>query len=333
MRRRAVSTILILSRRDLEPLVPFADYVEAMAEAFRLHAAGRCAAPAPLHIAGEDGGFHVKGASLPLGAGYVAFKTNANFPHNGRRAGLPTIQGAVLLMDARTGTPLALLDSIEITIKRTGAATALAARYLARPESTTATICGCGAQGRIQLQALLHVLPIRRVFAWDADAQAAAVYAEQMSDKHGIEVVAVGDLASATLVSDVIATCTTSSRPFLGSSAVRPGTFIAAVGADNPEKSELHPELMARAAVVADVLDQAVTMGDLHHAVAAGVMRKEDARAELGAVVSGAAPGRTRPEEIIVFDSTGTGIQDVAAAVRAYETALTRQCGSRIELA
>jgi ornithine cyclodeaminase/alanine dehydrogenase-like protein (mu-crystallin family) len=84
-----MSTILILSRRDLEPLVPFADYVEAVAEAFRLHTSGRAVAPAPLYIAGEDGGFHVKGASLPLGNGYVAFKTNANFPQNKRRAGPP----------------------------------------------------------------------------------------------------------------------------------------------------------------------------------------------------------------------------------------------------
>ena len=328
-----MSTILILSRRDLEPLVPFADYVDAVAEAFRLHAAGRSVAPAPLHIAADDGGFHVKGASLPRGAGYVAFKTNANFPANGRRAGLPTIQGAVLLLDARTGTPLALLDSIEITIKRTGAATALAARHLARPDSATATICGCGVQGRIQLQALLHVLPVRRVFAWDADARVAAVYAQQMSEAHRIDVAVASDLASATLKSDVIVTCTSSTRPFLGPSAVRAGTFIAAVGADNPEKSELAPELMARAIVVPDILDQAIHMGDLHHALAAGALRKEDAHAELGVVISGTAPGRARLDEITIFDSTGTGIQDVAAAAVAYELALKRHCGSRIELA
>lgn len=328
-----MSTILILSRRDVEPLVPFADYVEAVAEAFRLHAAGRSVAPAPLYIAGEDGGFHVKGASLPLGPGYVAFKTNANFPENKRRAGLPTIQGAVLLLDARTGTPLALLDSIEITIKRTAAATALAARYLARPESATVTVCGCGAQGKAQLLALRHVLDIRRVFAWDADADAAAAYAAQMSGEHGIEVVPAPDLASATLASDVIVTCTTATRPFLAFCAVRPGTFIAAVGADNPQKSELHPELMAHATVVPDVLDQAVYMGDLHHAIDAGAMTREDVRVELGALVSGDARGRSAPDEITIFDSTGTGIQDVAAAARAYEVALTRQCGSRIELA
>ena len=109
--------------------------------------------------------------------------------------------------------------------------------------------------------------------------------------------------------------------------------LIAAVGADNPHKSELHPELMARATVVPDVLDQAVYMGDLHHAMDAGVMTREDVRAELGTLISGAGPGRARSDDITIFDSTGTGIQDVAAAARAYEVALTRQGGSRIELA
>src|SRR4051812_34729954 len=139
-------SLIVLSRRDLAALMPFAEYVEAVAAAFGLHAQGRALAPAPMHIPAEGGGFHVKAGSLPLGAGYAAFKINANFPDNRRRHGLPTIQGAIVLFDAARGTPLALLDAIEITIKRTGAATAVAARYLARPDSRVATICGCGEQ-------------------------------------------------------------------------------------------------------------------------------------------------------------------------------------------
>jgi ornithine cyclodeaminase/alanine dehydrogenase-like protein (mu-crystallin family) len=136
--------IILLSRRDIESLMPFAEYVAAIANGFRLHAEGQAATPAPLHIPVQGGGFHVKSASLTLGRRYVAIKTNANFPQNRRVRDLPTIQGAILLLDAEDGRPLAFLDSIEITIKRTGAATAVAARYLARPESRTATICGAG---------------------------------------------------------------------------------------------------------------------------------------------------------------------------------------------
>ncbi|MSO75380.1 MAG: ornithine cyclodeaminase family protein [Alphaproteobacteria bacterium] len=328
-----MSDILILSRRDLQAVMRFADYVEAVDQAFRLHAEGRSASPPPLHIQAEDGGFHAKAAGLTLGRPYVAVKVNANFPGNRRRFGLPTIQGAVLLLDGANGTPLALLDSIEITIQRTGAATAIAARHLARPDSATATVCGCGAQGRIQLKALHHSLGLRRAFAWDVDGDAAAGYGREMSSELGIKVVAVTDHRPATRQSDVIATCTTASEPFLGIDDVRPGTFIAAIGADNPDKREIAPALMAQATVVADMLAQCVAMGDLHHALAAGAMREGDVHGELADLVGGRRPGRTRGDEITIFDSTGTGIQDVAAAARAYELALEAGRGTRCRLA
>src|ERR1041384_1982047 len=113
--------IILLSRRDLVPLMPFGAYVDAVAEAFRLHAQGRAVLPAPMHVVAEAGGFHVKAGGLPFGPGYVAFKVNANYPNNRATNRLPTIQGAILLFNTKTGSPVALLDSIEITIKRTGA--------------------------------------------------------------------------------------------------------------------------------------------------------------------------------------------------------------------
>ena len=128
-------SLIVLSKQDLTALMPFGSYVDAVADAFRLHAEGRAVSPPPMHIPAEGGGFHVKAGSLPIGSGYTAIKVNGNFPNNRATHGLPTIQGAILLFDTATGSPVALLDSIEITIKRTGAATAVAARYLARPES------------------------------------------------------------------------------------------------------------------------------------------------------------------------------------------------------
>jgi alanine dehydrogenase len=327
-----MSQILVLSGRELRDVMTFGDYIEAVEQAFRLHGEGRSISPPPLHIAAEGGGFHAKGAGLPLARPYVAVKINANFPENRRRFDLPTIQGAVLLLDGVNGSPLALLDSIEITIQRTGAATAVAARHLARPGSTTATICGCGAQGRVQLTALQHVLGLKRVFAWDADGEARTAFARQMSAALGIDIEPVSDYGAATRQSDVIAACTTAGRPYLGEGDVRPGTFIAAVGADNPEKSEISPTLMARATVIADMTAQAAAMGDLHHALAAGTMTVEAVQGELADLVTGRRPGRTRVDEITIFDSTGTGIQDVAAAARAYELALTAGRGTRCSL-
>ena len=322
----------ILTRGELAALMPFGAYVEAVAEAFRLHAEGRSVLPPPMHIPADGGGFHVKAASLPLATGYVAIKTNSNFPHNHVARGLPTIQGAILLFDAASGVPLALLDSIEITIKRTGAATAVAARYLARPDSRTVTICGCGAQGRVQLDAVRHVLDLRRVFVFDIDRGAAAAFAAEIAAMHGLDVEVPDTLRAATLESDVIATCTTSHAPFIGIADVRPGTFVAAIGADNPEKSEIDPQLMGRARVVTDVSAQCGVMGDLHHAIRAGAMTETDVHAELGELVMGRRAGRTRADDIMIFDGCGVGIQDAAAAARAFELARGRGVGVRMSL-
>jgi alanine dehydrogenase len=321
--------IILLSRRDLADLMPFGAYVDAVADAFRLHAQGRTVLPAPMHVVAEAGGFHVKAGGLPSGPGYVAFKVNANFPNNRLTHGLPTIQGAILLFNSATGSPVALLDSIEITIKRTGAATAVAARHLARPDSRVATIVGCGEQGRVQLEALRHVLDLKRVFLFDRDRQAAAGLAAEI---HGVEVEIASSLLDATLASDVIVTCTPAKAAFLGPEDVKPGTFIAAIGADNPEKSEIAPELMARARVITDVTAQAVYMGDLHHAIEAGAMHEADVHAEIGEIIDGREIGRANKEEITIFDGTGVGIQDVAASVCAYELALERGAGTRVGL-
>jgi len=320
--------IVVLSQSDLRAVMAFGDYVEAVADGFRQLAEGGSEAPVPLHMSARHGSFHVKAATLARGSGYVAVKINGNFPDNRTRNGLPTIQGTVFLADAGNGRPLALLDSMEITLQRTGAATAVAARHLARPDSRTATICGCGTQGPIQLIALRHALDLRRVFAWDIDPRAAQRFAERMAAETGLDVRAVETLSEASLSSDVIVTCTAANAPFLGIDDVRPGTFIAAVGADNPHKSEIHPALMARARVVVDVLEQSVVMGDLHHAIAAGTMTAGDVHAELGAIVAGLRHGRQTAEEITLFDSSGTGAQDVAAAAHAYERARARGIGT-----
>jgi alanine dehydrogenase len=131
----------------------------------------------------------------------------------------------------------------------------------------------------------------------------------------------VSNLAKAIGESDIVITCTTARRYFVTREMVRPGTFIAAVGADHEEKQEIEPQLMARAKVVTDLTEQAATIGDLHHAIDAGVMSREDVHAQLGEVVAGRRPGRTGDEEITIFDSTGTGLQDAAAALAVYRRA------------
>lgn len=320
-------TVLLLTGRDVAALMTSADYLSAVETAFRLSKEGRAPSPPPMHIPGTgSGAFHAKGAALQGERKLVALKLNGNFPDNAIR-GLPTIQGVIVLCDAENGTVLALMDSIEITLRRTAAASALAAKHLARKDARTLSVIGCGAQARPQVEALADVLQLHRGVAWDIDTAKADTCSAELGRALGIPFERAPSLHAAARAGDVIVTCTTARSPFLTLDDVSPGTFIAAVGADNPEKSELEPNLMAKAKVVVDVLDQCLVMGDLHHAVNAGAMTTADVYADLGDIVTGAKPGRLRPEEIIVFDSTGTAIQDVTSAAQAFQRAVESGLG------
>lgn len=328
-----MTATLLLTRADVARVLDLRECIDAVERAFRLHAEGATVPPGTLGVHVAGGGFHVKTAGLLAGRPIFAAKVNANFPANPARFGLPTIQGVVALFDAERGALLALLDSGELTSRRTAAASAVAARHLARDDAAVATVCGCGEQGRSQLRALVAVRPIRRVMAFDVDPSAAERYAIAMARELGIEVTAVRDLAGAAGRSDVVVTCTPARRWVLGRGDVRPGAFIAAVGADWPEKQELEPALMAESTVVVDVLEQCERMGDLHHAIAAGAMTRDDVAAELADVVAGRKPGRRRDDEVVIFDSTGTALQDVAAAAVAWERALAAGIGVRVDMA
>jgi ornithine cyclodeaminase/alanine dehydrogenase-like protein (mu-crystallin family) len=320
---------LLLSRDNVERLLTPDACIAAVEDAFRQLGLGQVPPPGILGMHAGEGSFHVKAGFLTLDQPYFAAKLNANYPQNASRHGLPTIQGAVILSDAGNGAPLAIMDSISITALRTAAATAVAAKYLARREIGSALICGCGGQAAAQLRALLCVREPRQILAYDQDAGKAAAFAVSLAQELGISIAPAPDLAEAVGRSEIVVTCTTSPRFFVTKEMVRSGTFIAAVGADNENKQEIDPRLMAQATVVTDLTEQACKIGDLHHAIAAGTMTPENVHAELGEVVSGGKRGRTSDAEIVVFDSTGTGLQDVAAAIAAYRAALNAGAGTR----
>lgn len=326
----------ILGRRDLKALLGEDNCREAVEEAFRQHGAGEAKTPGVLGVPAPGGGFHLKAGILERnGRTYFGAKVNGNFFEN-ERFGLARIQGVVVLADARTGVPLAIMDSTLITELRTAAATAVAAKFLARPDSATVTICGCGVQGRAQLRALARVLPVTRVFAFDENFQRAERFAGEHSLKGGeggrLAVRAAGSLREALAESDVIVTCTPSKKSFLSPSFVRSGTFVAAVGADAEDKQEIDPLLLASAKVVTDVTAQCAAFGDLHHAIRAGIMSALGVHAELGEIVVGRKPGRASDDEVIVFDSTGMALQDVAAAAVAFEQAERTGRGLGVDL-
>jgi alanine dehydrogenase len=324
---------LLLRRSDVEELLSLSECIGAVDDIFRLQAEGKVPVPGILGVKASAGGLHVKAGLLPRDSNYLVAKLNANFPGNNAHFGLPTIQGVIVVFDAANGVPLAILDSIDITIKRTAAASAVAAKYLARKESSVATICGCGQQGRAQLRAVLLVLPLTKIYAFDVKKRAAINFRNELSPELKIDIELVHDVPSAIQKSDVCITCTTANESFVCKEDVRPGTFIAAVGADDGHKQEIRSTLMASAKVVVDSLEQSCAIGDVHHAIAHGLMRKEDVYAELCEIVAGQKIGRVADDEIIVFDSTGVAIEDAVAAAAVYERALANGIGTRFDFA
>lgn len=315
-----MSAVPWFSGADVERLLSPGACIAAVEDAFRGHALGTVPNPGLLGMHGDGGSFHVKAGFLTADRPYFAAKLNANFPSNAAK-GLPTIQGMILLFDASNGAPLATMDSIAVTALRTAAASAIAAKHLARARIDRLLVCGCGAQAAAQLRAILCVRDPGSVIAYDQDAAKAERFAKAMGEETGKSIAASRDLHGAVAESDLVVTCTPSRRYFITRDMVRPGTFIAAVGADNEDKQEIEPALMARAMVVTDLTEQAARIGDLHHAIEAGAMRAEDVHGQLGELVAGLKPGRAKADDITVFDSTGTGLQDVAAAVAVYRSA------------
>jgi len=299
---------LLLTGRDVADLLTIDDCIAAVENAFLLLGRGEVPRPAIAGVHAQGGGFHIKAA---IAGDRFAAKINSNFFE-----AKPRIKGVIVLCDSNDGQVLAVMDSIEITILRTGAATAVAAKYLAREKVRAALIIGCGLQGHVQARALRRVRDIEKIFAYDTNPNAASDFAEKIA----------AEAVPAPVWADIVVTCTPSRSPILHS--VQPGAFVAAVGADSENKQELAPSLMASSKVVTDLTEQCRTIGDLHHAIAAGAMRVEDVYAELSEIVAGRKRGRERDDEVIIFDSTGMALQDVAAAAIVYERAVAAGRGT-----
>ena len=293
----------MLSGDDVRYLLPLDDCIAAVENSFRLHGEGKIEAGV-LSVHSGDGAFHTKSAVV---GDRFGVKTNANFPSNPVKHGLPMIQGLMLLFDANDGRPLAVMDSMELTALRTAAASAVAAKYLAPRNAQTVMLIGCGKQGNMHLEAMRRVIDVRTVFAFDTDRDCVRkLNATPVDSLDGID-------------ADVWITCTPSRQAFLRTDHVKRGAFVAAVGADNPSKSEITPELMAASRVVSDVTDQVVEIGDTHHAIAAGAMKRSDIVAQLGEVIARGLSVRRSDDDIVIFDSTGAGFQDTAAASIVYD--------------
>ncbi|MCC5947831.1 MAG: hypothetical protein JJT89_05190 [Nitriliruptoraceae bacterium] len=258
------------------------------------------------------GELDIKAAALPGEPG-IAVKVSTGFFDNPSR-GLPSLGGCVLVFDATTGQPTAvLLDDGYLTDLRTALAGAVAADHLARADATRAAVVGAGTQARLQVEALQLVRPVQHVAVWARRPEAAAALADRLADRLGIATSAPHELAEATRDAHIIVTTTPASSPVLPDELVPAGAHVTAIGADAPHKQELDPALLARAApFVCDHREQSAQFGELRGALQVG--RPPAVVVELGAVISGRSPGRTDPDAVTVCDLTGTGAQDTAIA-------------------
>lgn len=308
--------IRVVREGEIRALIGPAQALPAVRDAFARLARRQATLPGVigLDLPAQEGEVHVKGAHLH-GSPYFSIKVASGFYANPAR-GLPVSSGLVLVFDAATGFPAAvLLDNGYLTELRTGAAGALAADLLARARVDTVAVIGSGGQARYQLEALLGVRRPARVLVYGRSRERAEAYASEMSGRFGVPVEVAGSVQAAVEPSDLVVTTTPSREPIVRADWLRAGVHVTAVGSDGPDKRELESAVLARAdKVVADSLAQCLRLGEVHHAVAEGVMRAEQVYAELGELAAGLKPGRESDAEITVADLTGVGVQDAAVA-------------------
>lgn len=329
-----MTRMIILTEADLRRIITLnTEAVSCIEDAFQALATKAVAMPPILRldIPEHRGEVDVKTAYVP-GLDGFAIKISPGFFDN-PKIGLPSTNGMMVLLSAKTGLVQALLlDNGYLTDVRTAAAGAVAAKHLSRPDASIAAIFGAGMQARLQLQALMLVRPIREARIWARDASKAETLALDLAGMLDIGVFAVADPQSAVAGADIVVTTTPSETPLLKAEWLEPGQHVTAMGSDAEHKNEIEPAAIARADLyVADRLAQTRLLGELHHAIEAGLVRAEADFPELGQIIAGMRPGRTGASQITIADLTGTGIQDTAIATLAFARSGSAGAGTSFE--
>jgi alanine dehydrogenase len=308
------STIL-LNQSEVLAALDMRGALNAVDEIFRLHGRRQVQMPPKVYLDLPGGDVRAMPAyAAPLGFASVK---NINM-HPGNR-GIPSIIGTLTLFEPQTGFPLAIMDATAITRMRTGAASGVATRLLARADALVLSIIGAGNQALTQLEAILLVRPrIEHVVIFDLDADRAAAFARKATDRFGVVVRVAASAEEAARAADVLTTITPARSPIVQRDWIKPGTHINAIGADAAGKQELATDLTTAARVVVDDLEQATHSGEINVPLAQGVFKESDIYAELGHLVAGVKAARQNSTDITIFDSTGLALQDLACAAHVY---------------
>jgi len=326
--------VRILTESQIRGLLDIGETIAAVEKSLADFSSGKVIQPAVVNLDLPlfQGEVHVKSAYVQ-GEEFYVIKVASGFYANPSR-GLPAGNGLMLVFEAETGRPLALLfDNGLITEMRTGAAGAVAARHLARKAVPIVGLVGAGTQARFQLEALMAVRSPREVRVWSRSPSRARDFIEDMKPRFALDFRAVSSPAEAAGGADLIVTATPSRIPLLKRSWLSPGVHITAVGSDGPEKCELDPEILSGADLLyCDSIGQCSLLGETHHALEKKAIRSEKISGELGEIILGAKPGRFHDGQITVADLTGLGAEDAAAAAVVYRKALSSDLGVFIEI-
>ncbi len=328
-----MARIVAITGAEAERALGFEATIEKVEEGYAALYRGAVDVPPIQNMENAEvrGEIDVKSALVCKPRAYASVKVASGFYRNSEQ-GLPTSFATILLLDGGTGVPLALMDGDLITNWRTGAAAAVASKHLSRPDSETVGVIGSGTIAAMALRAVGRVRPVSKARVWSPSVERRNAFALSLSAELGLFVEPVDSPENAVGPADLVITATPSRQPLVTLDMVRPGTHINAMGADGPGKQELDARVTAGAKLVVDRLAECRVAGELQHPLRLGLMREEDVHAEIGALVSGARPGRTSPDEITVFDATGVAVQDLAVATLVYERVKRDGLGVWIEL-
>lgn len=321
--------MLIISEQDARALVSVEEAIAAVEKSFAAMACGVARNyPVVRELVGyQDAVFGVK-TGCDTSAPILGLKAGGYWPHNLAK-GLTNHQSSTVLFDPETGRASALVSANYLTGVRTGAASAIATKYLSRPDSSVLGIIGTGVQSAYQLRATLAVRPIRKVYAWDPSPENLVTFGRTVAEL-GLAYAPQTDCQAVAANADILITVTPSQQALVEKSWVRPGTHISAMGADTKGKQELDPALVASAALFVDEAAQAITIGECQHAFNAGLITERSFRGSIGAVIAGLCEGRRNAQEITLFDGTGVALQDLVVADLAVRLAAERGLGARV---
>ncbi len=326
--------VLLLKRNEIESLISMEEVLNVVEQAFKEKGLKRIQMPPKSYL------FYYKyNGDLRAMPSYLealdisAVKIVNVHPNNMKLYNLPTVMATIILIDPRNGAPLSIMEGSLITAMRTGAASGIASKYLARKDSHKLGLIGAGAQAETQILAISSILNIEEIHIWDKSKEIKEKFVSKFIEKYGekFSISPVDKPEDAVKNMDIIVTATPSREPIVKKEWIDNGMHINSIGADAPGKEELDPEILKISKIVVDDIEQATHGGEINVPFSKGIISLKDIYAEIGEIVAGLKNGRESMEEITIFCSTGLAIQDAVTAKLVYDKALKKNMGQWID--